>query len=221
MANKQGVQSENAIIPGLAHKPPKWLMRGIVKSDQGLVSRNLLDGLLRGVPQSRQSEARALYRACGYNPDHPHAFYAVTTFICLAEGLGKLLFPGRDSATARFALGELVVRGYVNTVPGRLAAARMPKGNIMESLRYSISMISHELSMVRTELREMAVGRCAILIKGYPLAPEFMQGVLVYTFGQLGCQQTICNWEAKDECNVIYDLHWASFAMSAYPDHGW
>ncbi len=182
------------------------------KPGQGLVSRNLLDGLLLGVPQPKQSEAHALYRACGYNPDYPRAFYAVTTFICIAEELGKLLFPNRDPAAALFALGEVVVRGYIITVPGRLSAVRMPKGDIMQTLRYSVSMISHELSMVRTELIEVDAGRCTILIKGYPLAPEFIQGVLLYCSGRLGCQQPVCSWEAKDECSVIYDLRWASFA---------
>ena len=176
------------------------------KSDQPLVTRNLIEGLLLGIPEPQRSVAAEVCHACGYDPAHPRAFYGSTTLICMTTALGQLLFPTCSYAEAAFALGTAVSRGYVRTLPGQLIAARLPRSSVEEGIRYSLSMISRELAFVSCRLEEVEAQRYSIRIKDHPLHPEFMRAVLIYTAEKLGCEHPVCSYLQADEHNVIYDL---------------
>ncbi len=188
---------------------------GVNDRGQQLISRNLLDSLLKGIAPDYRAAAAELCAACGYDTNQPHAFYDVVVMSRLAKDLGRLLCPGAGVVEQNYTLGWAIAEGYRETITGRLMVARRGPMPIVGSINYYIAQFAHGLPTLRFVANQLDTRSCEVLVTGLALHPAVLQGVIVRMLELVGCQQPACEYRESGNDDYCYLVSWAAVGPTA------
>jgi uncharacterized protein (TIGR02265 family) len=175
-----------------------------------LVGRNILEGLLLGVSEQQRPIATKMSVGCGYDPEHPHAFYPMPVIICLAERLARLFCTHCHDEQAYYALGYATVNGYSHTVAGLTFISRQQPMTAHQLISYYLPLINHEIPSVGSEVAPLDACHSLIRISDCPLHPAFLQGCLMKLLQTAGCELPECIYESNRADEYLYRLSWQS-----------
>ena len=179
------------------------------KQGERLVGSNGIEGLLIGAGSDKRAAANRLAVQCGYDPAHPHPFYPVAVAVCLAQRMGKLLYPELSEAEAQQRLGGDCARGYAETIAGMTALSHSRPLKVGDALRYGAEVTKREIPSVKYQVDEISERHYRIEIIGWPHHPNFLVGAFLYNLEVNGAKQFTCEVEVKDELHYVYRLTWA------------